>query len=107
MQDRQPGPLTQHEATWRECYIRDHRFSDDRIRRAMQTVAAGKTDDIGGDWPPDDALVIAARQPVSMASAYADLCEQLGVPAPRFIRLALNEPINTSGIPAGVPVVAS
>ena len=39
----------------------------------------------------DDADVIAAmRQPVSLASAYHDLCERLGIQTPRAVRLALN-----------------
>ena len=42
----------------------------------------------------DDAELLdtisAARQPVSTAAVYRDLCEELGVPVPRFVRLALN-----------------
>ena len=32
----------------------------------------------------------AARQPVSIAAAYRDLCTALGMPAPRFVRVALD-----------------
>jgi len=39
----------------------------------------------------DDADVIAAmREPVSLASAYHDLCERLGIQTPRAVRLALD-----------------
>ncbi len=38
----------------------------------------------------DTDIIIAARQPVSMAAAYRDLCEHLGVPVPRFVRMALS-----------------
>jgi hypothetical protein len=37
----------------------------------------------------DNDIVNAARQPVSLAAAYRDLCHELGVPVPWFVRLAL------------------
>ncbi len=38
-----------------------------------------------------DADVIAAmRLPVSLAAAYHDLCNRLGIPTPRAVRLALD-----------------
>ena len=38
----------------------------------------------------DNDIEAAAREPVSMAAAYRDLCEALGVPVPRFVQRALN-----------------
>ncbi len=57
---------------------------------AMFNAVATFADESGMPDGNDNDIIIAARQPVSMAAAYADLCEQLSVPVPRFIRLALN-----------------
>ncbi len=56
---------------------------------AMFNAVATFADEAGRPNCNDNDIIIAARQPVSMAAAYRDLCEHLGVPVPRFVRLAL------------------
>jgi hypothetical protein len=56
---------------------------------AMYDAVAAFAEEAGLPAATDRDIMIAACQPVSMASAYADLCAALGIPAPAFIRRAL------------------
>jgi len=57
---------------------------------AMFNAAATFAIEAGMPHDTDRDIIVASRQPVSMASAFADLCNELGVPVPRFVRLALD-----------------
>lgn len=63
---------------------------------AMFAVASVLCDALASDAGRDvetltDADVIAAmRQPVTLAAAYADLCDRLGIVTPRAVLLALD-----------------
>jgi len=60
------------------------------LHAAMQGVVTGMAADVAVAFDADNQLAAIARTPVSLAAAYADLCEHLGVPVPRFVRLALD-----------------
>ena len=69
----------------------------ERIRAAMDTVAADLAQAIADDachpagLITDAAVVAAMRQPVTLASAYADLCAMLGIAPPCSVRVALSD----------------
>lgn len=71
-------------------------LSEDNLHSAMFDVANIFCDalamDAGRDVETlDDADVIAAmRQPVTMASAFSDLCDRLGIAPPPAVRRALD-----------------
>ena len=57
---------------------------------AMFNAVAAFAAETGMPAGNDHDIEIAARAPVSLAAAYADLCAQLGVPLPAFVRRALD-----------------
>ena len=60
------------------------------MHAAMQGVVIGMADDVVVPFDADNQLAAIARTPVSLATAYADLCAMLGVAPPAFIQTALN-----------------
>lgn len=55
----------------------------DQLRSAMLEVIATLAADV------EAPAIVAARLPVSLSSAYADLCDRLGVAAPALVWDAL------------------
>jgi len=60
------------------------------LHAAMQGVVTGMADDVAVAFDADNQLAAIARTPVSLATAYADLCALLGIAPPPFVRTALS-----------------
>ena len=58
------------------------------IDAAMFAVGLALAEETTADARDGD-VVIALRQAVSLASAYADLCRELGIPVPECVSIAL------------------
>jgi hypothetical protein len=60
------------------------------IHMAMQGVTLELAGDVAVAFDADNELAALARTPVSLASAYADLCAMLGMAPPAFVLTALD-----------------
>jgi hypothetical protein len=67
----------------------DASLSVDRIHSAMFDAASAFATEAGLPDGCDRDIERAACQPVSLAAAYRDLCQMLGIPEPSFVRRAL------------------
>lgn len=60
------------------------------LHAAMFNTIAAFAEEAGMAFASDGDVAVAALQPVSMAAVFADLCRELGIPAPSVVLQALN-----------------